>query len=156
MKAESSVSAILKTIIIITGLTFGLTGFTISHAQSVVGKWKRTGTKIFTTDKASGKQVSAPASIQQQYSEAMAARGYTELIEFKSDNTYVSTISTAGNGKPMMHNGKYTLSGKDLDMGIPLVNNQKTTITIQTINGSTMIWDHVFMGKLMEIIYTKM
>jgi hypothetical protein len=41
-------------------------------------------------------------------------------------------------------------------MKIPLVNNQKTTITIQSLNGSTMIWDMVFMGKLTEVIYTKM
>ena len=56
----------------------------------------------------------------------------------------------------MIHNGKYSLAGKDLDMKIPLVNNEKTTITIQSINSSTMVWDMVFMGKLTEVIYTKM
>jgi len=72
------------------------------------------------------------------------------------DNTYISTISTAGDEKPKVHTGTYSLSGKELDMKIPLVHNEKTTITIQSIDNKTMVWNIVFMGKLTEITYTKM
>ena len=158
MKVRPSISTSLKlkSIFVIVILILGFTSFTICHAQSVVGNWKRTGTKVFITDKATGKQIPASAKMQQQYQAAIAARGYTELLELKSDNTYVSSVSTAGNAKPVVHNGTYSLKGKDLDMKIPLVNNEKTTITIQSVTGTTMIWDHIFMGKLTEIIYTRM
>ncbi len=146
----------LKAFIIITGLAFGFTSYTTCQGQSIVGKWKRTGTKIFIADKATGKQIPASAQMQQQYEAAIAARGYTELLELKSDNTYVSSVSTAGDAKPVTHNGTYALSGKDLDMKIPLVHNEKTTITIHSINANIMIWDHLFMGKLTEIVYTRM
>jgi hypothetical protein len=127
-----------------------------SRAQSVAGKWKRTGTILFIKDKATGRQVQASAEMQQQYDQAIAANGYTELLELKADNTYVSTVSTASGGKPMVHNGNYSRSGNDLDMQVPLINNQKTTITIHSLTGDTMVWDHLFMGKLTRIIYSRL
>ena len=154
-KSPMPVTFISKALLIITCAAVGLFGFITCDAQSIVGKWKRTGTKIFVTDKATGKQTPAEAGMQQQYDQAIAARGYKEILEFKADNTYIITTSAAGNAKPA-HNGNYSLAGKDLDMKIPLVNNQKTTITIQSINNNTMVWDMVFMGNLTEITYTKM
>jgi hypothetical protein len=136
-------------------LNIGFAGFNQCTAQSVIGKWERTGTKFFVTDKASGKQTPVSSDKQQQYDKAAAERGYKETLEFKSGNIYTSTV-TAGGEEPKIHNGNYSLSGKDLNMNIPLVNNEKTTITIQSLNDKTMIWDLVFMGKLTEIIYTKM
>ena len=41
-------------------------------------------------------------------------------------------------------------------MNIPLVHNEKTTITIKSLDAALMVWDLVFMGKLTEIIYTRM
>jgi hypothetical protein len=155
-KSPALKSSAYKALLILSCAIFGAAGISICDAQSVVGKWKRTGTKNFIVNKATGKQIPASEVMQQQYDEAAAARGYNEMLEFKSDNTYVSTVTTAGNVKPMIHNGNYTLSGKDLDMKIPPVNNQKTVITIQSINSSMMVWDLVFMGKLTEITYTKM
>ncbi|MEP6948189.1 MAG: hypothetical protein ABI863_02895 [Ginsengibacter sp.] len=149
-------SFIGKSLFIVSCAILGSAIITACDAQSVVGKWKRTGTKIFLADKATGKQMPASTQMQQQYDQAIAARGYSEMLELKSDHTYVITVSTAGNATPMIHNGNYSLSGKDLDMKIPLVNNQKTAITIQSLDGSTMVWDMVFMGKLTEVIYTKM
>ena len=58
--------------------------------------------------------------------------------------------------KPKVHTGTYSLSGKELDMNIPLVHNERTTITIQSVDSKTMVWDLVFMGKLTEITYAKM
>jgi hypothetical protein len=158
MKTKSSgfKAFVCKALLILSCVILAVASVTMCNAQSIVGKWKRTGTRIFIADKASGKQVPASTRMQQQYDQAIAARGYTEMLELKSDDTYSITVSTAGDAKPIIHNGNYSLSGKDLDMKIPLVNNQKTTITIQSINGITMVWDMVFMDKLTEVIYTKM
>lgn len=158
MRAKSSALCAFtcKALLILSYIIFGLVSVNICDAQSVVGKWKRTGTKFFSTDKATGKQVPVSAQLQQQYDQSAGARGYSEMLELKSDNTYIITVSSAGNSKPMIHNGSYSLSGKNLDMKIPPVNNQKTFITIQSINSGTMVWDMVFMSKLTEVIYTKM
>lgn len=158
MKTKSSgfKTSVCKALLIFSCVLLTVSGSATCDAQSVVGKWKRTGTKIFVADKATGKQVPASTQMQQQYDQATAARGYNEMLELKSDNTYIITVSAAGSAKPMIHNGNYSLSGTDLDMKIPLVNNQKTAITIQSLNSSTMVWDMVFMGKLTEVIYTKM
>src|ERR1700722_4958580 len=158
MNINSSLPAIftLKRLTALTMLVLGFVRFTPCQAQSIIGKWNRTGTKIFTADKVTGKQIPASAQMQQQYDQAMAARGYREILELKSDHTFVITVSTSGNTKPMTHTGNYSLSGNVLDMNIPLVNNQKTNITIQSMKNNTMVWDMVFMGKLTEIIYTKL
>lgn len=145
-----------KALLFFISITFTFAGVTRCDAQSVVGRWKRTGTKIFETDKATGKQTPVSAQKQLQYDQASAANGYNEMLEFKSDNTYISTVSKAGETKPTSHTGNYSISGNILDMKIPLVNNEKTTITIQSIKSGTMVWDLVFMGKLTEIIYSKM
>ena len=129
-------------------------GFTKCEAQSVNGKWKRTFTKLFITDKTTGKQTPASPEMQKSFDEH--ANAYNETLELKPDNTYISTISTAADEKPKVHTGTYSLSGKELDMKIPLVHNEKTTITIQSIDSKTMVWNLVFMGKLTEITYTKM
>src|SRR6476620_9135486 len=120
-------------------------GFTKCEAQSVTGKWKRTFTKIFITDKTTGKQTPASPEMQKSFDEH--ANAYNETLELKPDNTYISTISTAGDEKPKVHTGTYSLSGKELDMNIPLVHNERTTITIQSVDSKTMVWDLVFMGK---------
>ena len=129
-------------------------GFTKCEAQSVTGKWKRTFTKIFITDKTTGKQT--PASPEMQKSFDDHANAYNETLELMPDNTYISAISTAADEQPKVHTGTYSLSGKELDMKIPLVHNEKTTITIQSVDSKTMVWNLVFMGKLTEITYTKM
>lgn len=123
-------------------------------AQSVVGKWDRNTTKIFSLDKATGKQVPVSAVSQQQYNDAVAKNGYRETLEMKSDNTYVSTVTTTG-AAARSHEGKYTLAGNNLDMHIPLVQGQKTTITIHSLTNKEMVWDLLFMGKLTEVFYTR-
>jgi len=40
-------------------------------------------------------------------------------------------------------------------MKIRLVHNEKTNITIQSIDSKTMIWNLEFMGRLTEITDTK-
>jgi hypothetical protein len=144
----------MRTFFIIFIGTAGFLGFNTCVAQSVIGKWQRSFTRIYTVDKATGKQVSVSADVQKQYDEALAKRGYKETLELKPDNTYISTVTTIG-ATPAVHSGKYSLSGKDLDMNIPLVNGQKTSITIHSLTSGTMIWDLIFMGKLTGIIYTK-
>jgi hypothetical protein len=149
-KHENSALKILGIAIFIIGFTGTIT----CNAQSVVGKWKRTFTKIFVTDKTTGKQVPVSDEMQKSFDEH--ANTYNETLEIKSDNTYISTVSAGSTSSPTIHNGVYSLSGKILDMNIPMVHNEKTTISIQSLNEKTMVWDLVFMGKLTEIFYTKM
>ena len=125
------------------------------QAQSLTGIWYRSGTKLFITDKATGKQTAASAETQEQFDKSAAARGYKETLELKSDNTYISTVGTADDKNPTAHQGKYSYTGNTLEMNIPLVNNEKTTITVKTLTNTTMIWDLVFMNRLTEIIYSR-
>jgi len=145
----------LNVLIIVMVLTTGLSGFMVCHAQSVVGKWSRSFLTMYTTDKATGKQVPLSDDMQKKFQDAVAERGYKETLELKSDNTYISTVSTKED-KPTSHTGNYSLSGKILDMHIPLVSGEKTTITIRTLTPTTMQWDLVYMGKLTGITYTRM
>ena len=156
MKTKSTFTAFtLKVIIVITSITLGFAGFCKCNAQSIVGKWHRGGTKIFVTDKTNGTQKPLSAQEQKQFDDAAIANGYNETVEFKSNNTYISKVSAKGM-EPKERTEKYSLSGNKLDMNIPLVHNEKTTITIKSLDTTTMVWDLVFMGKLTEIIYTRM
>ena len=156
MKTKSTFTAFtLKVIIVITFITLGFAGFCKCNAQSIVGKWQREGTKIFVTDKTNGTQKPLSAQEQKQFDDAAIANGYNETVEFKSNNTYISKVSAKGM-EPKERTEKYSLSGNKLDMNIPLVHNEKTTITIKSLDTTTMVWDLVFMGKLTEIIYTRM
>ncbi len=156
MKTTPTFTAfILKVLIVIAFITVGFDGFCKCDAQSIVGKWHRGGTKIFVTDKSNGTQKPLSAEQQKQFDDAAIANGYNETLEFKSDNTYISEVSAKGM-EPKERTEKYSLSGNKLDMNIPLVHNEKTTITIKSLDATTMVWDLVFMGKLTEIIYTRM
>ena len=125
------------------------------EAQSIVGKWHRTATGSFKIDKATGKvtPVFTPAQ-QKQYDEITAENGYTEVVTFRSNKTYTSIASAKGM-KPIERTEKYSLSGNNLDLNTPLVHNEKTTITIRSIDAATMVWDLVFMDKLTRITYTR-
>jgi hypothetical protein len=123
-------------------------------AQSIVGKWKRNLSHVFSIDKTTGKKVFVSDEYQKQYDAATAENGYQEILEMKSDNTFTSTV-TAG-GKQTVRSGKYSLLGKILDMNIPLVKGQKSVITIISLTPSTMIWDLEFMNKSNGIQYDKM
>jgi hypothetical protein len=125
-----------------------------SEAQSIVGKWERTS-KLFVTDKTSGKQVPASAEMQKQYTDAMEKNGYKETLEMKTDNTYITSVETSG-GKPRVHEGNYSLSGNQLEMNIPLVKGQKTMITIQSLTKNLMIWNIAVAGRLTTVEYVKM
>jgi len=57
--------------------------------------------------------------------------------------------------EPTERTEKYSLTGNNLDMNIPLVLNEKTTITIKSLDTTTMIWDLVFMNKLTRITYKR-
>jgi hypothetical protein len=134
---------------------FGLLMVGTGYGQSVVGKWTRNTTKVFTLDKTTGKQVPLSDAAQKQYNDAVAENGYRETLEMKSDGTYVTTVSTTGVA-PRTHDGIYTLNGKNLDLNIPLVQGQKTTITIVSLTKSEMVWDLLFKGKLVEVFYARL
>ena len=157
MKTKSTALP-LKALLIITCTIFGFAGIINCDAQSVVGKWKRTDTNWFTVDQTTGKQTPGSADMKKQFDEHMASVGYKEIIEFKSDHTFVSTISTNDNHTGTSHSNTWTLTGTLLDLNIPLVKNLKTLITLKSINAHTMVWDLIYMGKpaqLTELTYTK-
>jgi hypothetical protein len=156
MKTKSSTvkAFICKTLFLVSCFLLGFAATIKCDAQSIVGKWHRGGTKIFVTDKANGTHKPLSAQQQKQFDDAAIANGYNELLEFKSNNTYVSKVSAKGK-EPTEHTEKYSLSGNKLDMNIPPVNNEKTTITIKSIDATTMVWDLMFMGELTEVIYTR-
>lgn len=154
-KSSATTASAFKLSLIITCVVLTLLSFTDCHAQSIIGKWHRGGTLSFKIDKASGKETPVFTPEQQkQYDEATAANEYKELLEFKSNNTYISNVSAKG--RPATeHTGNYSLSGNNLDMYIPLVHNEKTTITIKSLDATTMVWDLVFMDKLTRITYKR-
>jgi hypothetical protein len=120
-------------------VSFFVSLFMISRcqAQSVVGKWQRDISRLFTIDSASGKEISADPETQKQYIDAITKNGYQEILEMKEDNTYTSTVTAAG--KQTSRSGHYTVLGRHLEMSIPLVNGQKTTITIITLSDKAMV-----------------
>jgi hypothetical protein len=132
----------------------GLAAFQKCNAQSIVGKWQRDLTVVYTVDKATGKQVPLPPAQQKQYDDAIAKNGYVEFLEFKSDNTYTSTVTAGGDKK--VHSDRYSLSGNKLDLNIPLVKGEKTTIFIESLSATQMLWDLEFMNKKTGVGYKRL
>lgn len=122
--------------------------------QSVVGKWKRDLSHMFSVDKTTGEIVNVSPDVQKQYNEAYKENGYQEILEMKADNTYISTVSAGG--KQTVHSGVYTVVGKTLEMNIAEVQGSKTTITILKLTNSSMLWNLVFKGRSTGIDYEKM
>ena len=142
-----------KSLLIIFIFTGGLSGFIKCNAQSVVGKWQRDLTVWYEVDKATGKQVPMSPEKQKQFDQALATRNYKEILEFKSDGTFISTVTSEGETKTKTDH--YTLSGKTLDLNIPLVKGEKTTITIETLTSEKMIWNLYYMNRLTGIGYKR-
>ena len=142
-----------KSLLILFIFTSGLCGFIRCHAQSVVGKWQRDLTVWYEVDKATGKQVPMSPEKQKQFDQALATRNYKEILEFRSDGTYTSTATSEGETKTQTEH--YTISGKNLDMHIPLVKGEKTTITIETLTSDKMIWNLYFMNRQTGIGYKR-
>lgn len=122
--------------------------------QSVVGKWKRDLSHMFSVDKTTGEIVYVSQEVQKQYDEAYKENGYMEILEMKADNTYTSTVSAGG--KQTIHSGVYSRSGKTLEMNIAEVQGGKTTITILKLTNSSMLWNLVYKGRSTGIDYEKM
>ena len=155
MKPEMAKTAasLFKKVVIIFVMTTGLAGWSRCHAQSIVGKWKRDLTVVYTTDKNTGKQIPLTPDQQKQYDDAVAKNGYMEVLEFKSDNTYTSTVTAGGETK--VHSEHYTLSGNNLDLNIPLVKGEKTTVTIESLTAGKMLWDLEFMNRKTGVGYKR-
>jgi len=155
MKSEMSktIAFLCRSFIIMFIMTTSLAGWSQCRAQSIVGKWKRDLTVIYTTDKKTGKQIPLTPEQQKQYDEAVAQNGYIEILEFKSDNTYTSTVTARGETK--VHSEHYTISGNKLDLNIPLVKGEKTTVYIESLSTDKMLWDLEFMNKKTGVGYKR-
>ena len=123
------------------------------NGQSVVGKWKRDLSHMFSVDKTTGEMIYVSPEVQKQYDEANKENQYMEILEMKSDNTYTSTVSAAG--KQTVHSGTYFISGKTLEMNISDVQGGKTTVTIIKLTNSSMLWNLVYKGRSTGIDYEK-
>jgi hypothetical protein len=153
-KITKTMVVLQKLLAIIIFTSIGLAGFQKCDAQSIVGKWQRDLTVVYTVDKATGKQVPLAPAQQKQYDDAIAKNGYVELLEFKSDNTYTSTVTAGGEKK--VRSDRYSLSGNKLDLNIPLVQGQKTTISIESLSATNMLWDLEFMNKKTGVGYKRL
>jgi len=156
MKTKSAIASafMCKTSFIVIGTLVGFLGTISCDAQSIIGIWHRGDTKIFVLDKATGGQKALTPEQQKQFNEAARANEYKETLDFKPNNTYVSKVSAKGMA-PTERTESYTLTGNKLEMNMAPVHGRKPTITIKSLDATTMIWDLTFEGKLTEIIYTK-
>src|ERR1700709_1894873 len=132
-------------------LTCGLSGFMKCSAQSIVGKWQRDLTILYDLDKTTGKQIPSSPEKQKQFEATMATRNYKEILEMKSDGSFLQTVTAGGETKS--HSDHYILSGKNLDMNIPLVQGNKTIITIETLTADNMSGNLILMNHLTGVGY---
>ncbi len=129
-----------------------------ANAQSVCGKWERTAIKEVITDKTTGNRKDISAQTKQ------AVEMMKQVIELKSNNTWIMTTTIAHSPKGISFNGTYTLSGNQLatkldpkleaqfkqaaaqlqgKYGNNNMDNRKglpAAVTIKSLNSSTMVW----------------
>lgn len=149
----------MKTRLSISLLVTGMMISGICHAQSIVGKWARTSMKMVTIEKATGKRQDMSSQTQQ-----MVER-MKETIEFKSDKTWIRTVTYGHSPKGMSLNGTYTFTGNQLKTKLDPVLAEKfekaaaelkknpkyrsnsngglpDAITLKSLTGSTMVWSY--------------
>ena len=113
MKQKSifSKSFDLKALLIITYTIIGLAGFTNCNAQSIIGKWNQVSTKqYFNADDAK--------KLGKSFIETPTGSAGNTAIEFKTDHTYVKTLSGKYQPKPVLLTGSWKVSGDQFEMKI--------------------------------------
>jgi hypothetical protein len=123
-----------KTLLIITYITIGFTGFTKCDAQAIVGKWKGVSVKNYYS-----------AEYTEQTGKSMEEKfakdaGNSE-INYIADHTFIMTFSAPNNSDVTTMKGTWNVTGDQLKLTLePQYNPQKTTTTaIFSINGNTMV-----------------
>ncbi|HTD39412.1 MAG TPA: DUF5004 domain-containing protein [Mucilaginibacter sp.] len=135
MKIKSMFTAFtLKALLVITGVTIVLAGFTPCDAQSIVGKWNGVSVKNYYSAeyaKVAGKSME----------EKTSKEAGNSTIEYKSDHTFVMTFSAPNAPEVTTIKGTWALTGNQLKLTIePKYNPQKMTTTATvSVNGNTMV-----------------
>ena len=136
MKTKSSkfTAFSLKTLLIITCITTGFTGFTKCNAQSIAGKWKEVSGKDYCTPKgvkATGKQFLL-----------QAPQMGGQVIEIRSDHTFTSSELMTWVPCAVNLTGTWTLAGDQLNTKLdlhqpnPINNPAKSMESLVTPSGA--------------------
>jgi hypothetical protein len=161
MKTKTLKDFILKSLLIITGITFGFVSFNKCDAQSIEGKWKEVSGKDFCTAK--GVKVTGKQFLPQ------APQMGGQVLEIRSDHTFTSSELMTWVPSSVKLTGTWTLSGDQLNTKLDLhqtdpINNPAkdavTTIYTLTINGGNMVLSLLISNnpivERMEKTYTRM
>ena len=113
MKQKSILSKTFsfKVLLIITGTVIGFGGFTNCNAQSIIGKWNQVSTKQYFNPEDAKK-------LGKSFVETPTGSAGNTAIEFKTDHTYVKTLSGKYQPKPVLLTGSWKVSGNQFEMKI--------------------------------------
>lgn len=112
----------------------GLTAFTKSDAQSIVGKWKGVSVNNYFSDdyaKHMGKRMEEKSAKDAGNSE----------IDYHADHSFTMIFYTSSNSEATIMKGTWAVSGDQLTLTLePQFNPKKTsTVSTFTITGNTMV-----------------
>jgi hypothetical protein len=139
MKKNSIVTGFaVKALLVVCLSAGGFGGSATCYAQSIIGKWKGGSSKLFYSAeyaKGTGKS--------EEEKSAKDLGNYE--TEFKSDHTYVTTLSLSNSEVTTMR-GTWSLSGNQLNIITePKYNPSKTTLSCTfVINGNTLVTTAIF------------
>lgn len=101
----------LKALLIFTCAIIGFASFTNCSAQSIVGKWNQVSTKQFFNAEDAKK-------LGRSFVETPTGSAGNTAIEFKTDYTYVKTLSGKYHPTPVLLTGSWKVSGNQFEMKI--------------------------------------
>ena len=132
----------IKTLFLITGITFGFAGSYKCDAQSIVGKWNQKSAKQFLTEE--GARTHGKPVLETQMSTIGSV-----VFEFKSDHTYIEKTTHARDSKVLTFTGTWSVPGNQLKLKMdpeqedPKYNPKKDAVSPDinlSINGNEMVW----------------
>ena len=101
----------LKVLLIITCIIISFANFTNCNAQSIVGKWNQVSAKQFFNAEDAKK-------LGKSFVETPTGSAGNTAIEFKTDHTYVKTLSGKYHPTPVLLTGTWKVSGNQFEMKI--------------------------------------
>jgi len=139
MKTNSKVNGFaVKAILVVVLCAGGFGGAAKCYAQNIIGKWKGGPSKLFYSAEY------AKETGKSEEEKSVKDLGSYET-EFKSDHTYVTTLSPS-NSEVTTMKGTWSVSGNQLNIITePKFNPRKTTLSCTfVINGNSMVTTAIF------------
>ena len=133
------ISFLLKVMPAIALLTLGFTNFSTCKAQFIIGKWKGGVSNIFYS-----------VEYAKQTGKSEEEKSAKELgnyeTEFKSDHTYLTTLTAPGTTEITTMKGTWSLNGSQLSITPePKYNPKKMAFPCTiALNGNTLVTTTVF------------